>query len=62
MNLGEGNGTKVVVKQGLKPGEHVVVDPTHLLTEAERWKAIWYPPAARKKAGADKAKAKASGN
>ncbi len=59
--LGQSNDAEVEVKQGLKPGEHVALDPSHLLTEEERSKAHWFPPASKKESGAGRAKGKASG-
>lgn len=62
VSLGDANDTEVEVKEGINPGDHVALDPTHLLAEETRQKIFPTPPASRKDAGADRAKGKSSGN
>ena len=62
VSLVDSNGEEVEIKEGLKPGEQVVLEPFHLLTEEERQRMLVpTPPASRKNAGVNKAKRKASG-
>ncbi len=62
VTLGDSNGVDVVVTEGIKPGDQVVLEPSHLLTEEQRRRMLVpTPPASRKNAGVDRAKGKASG-
>ncbi len=61
VTLGAYNGAEVEVKHGINPGEHVALDPAHLLTVYQRQRVLPTPPASKKDADADRAKGKARG-
>jgi hypothetical protein len=62
VTLGDSNLAAVEVKQGIKPGEHVALDPSQLLSEYERLQVLILPPPSRREVGAEKAKGEAGGN
>src|SRR6185312_15590436 len=43
VTLGLNNGAMVEVKNGLRPGDLVVLDPAAHMSEAKKRKAIFYP-------------------
>ena len=59
VTVGDSNDTEFEVKQGIEPGERVVLDPINLLSEEERLKAI-PTSASKKEAAAERAREKAS--
>ncbi len=61
VTLGDSNGVEVEVKEGIKPGEQVVLEPFHLLTGEQRRQIAPTPPASRKDATTDRAQGKATG-